>query len=149
MFAFIFPCIHELYQSLLFNYGKYMIFYPILLLSLNVPRYVLFLLWRKIDLEQPVAVCAWEHNLRCFSTKWNNVLVQCVLSGFLLPFNPHPPEAHCISHSRRIRGNLMSVNVSTFKGMPGNLFTSGRVASGKSASGGSACCYYSCLSPLS
>lgn len=42
----------------------------------------------------------------------------------------------------------MSVTTSRFKGPLANLFTSGKVAWGESASGGSAHSCYSCLSPL-
>ena len=111
----------------------------------------------KIDLWLYVAKDAWVHYPGCFSAKWNNGLLQwlCTQRIFTSSLKTHKcthkrthTHAHTHTHTHTptcsTLHNLfpmkriisMSATTSRFKGMLANLFTSGEVAWGKTASGG-------------
>lgn len=69
----------------------------------------------------------------------------CVLKGFY----PHPQPSTCGTLHVSHKSEFNVVTMSRFKGMLANLFTSGKTASGKTASGGGGECTLLLFLPVS
>lgn len=101
---------------------------------LTCEKYHLSVFLLKIDLWLYVAKDAFVHYSKGFSVKWNNVLLQWFLPFQLQTIRPDPRRFAYTLSSNTVMS--LSVTVSRFKRALANLFTSGKVARGRIASGG-------------